>query len=353
MSQADAPLRYPARIGGALLLVVVVVIGGMALSAATQRNWRPALAATGVVLGVVVAGYFAPDGRAVDSVSVAIVQGGGPQRTRAADTDEADVFERHLDASELVETPVDFVLWPENVVNVEGPLVDHEWFGDLQDLARELDATLSVGIVEGVDEDSFRNAQIVFDPDGELRDRYDKVRIVPFGEYVPLRGFLEKIAGGAGLPERDVEAGSGPGVLDTEFGRMGVVISWEVFFQNRGREAIGTGDGRLLTNPTNGSSYWLTQVQTQQVASSQLRALETGRWVTQAAPTGFSAFVTPDGEVLDRTDITKRAVLHRTVELREGDTIATRLGQWPWLLLALAAYPAGWWLVRKDRPAEN
>jgi apolipoprotein N-acyltransferase len=353
MSQADAPLRYTARLGGALLLVVVVVVGGMALSAASQRNWRPALAAFGVVIALAAAGFVAPQGHVVDTLSVAIVQGGGPQRTRAADTDEADVFQRHLDASELVETPVDFVLWPENVVNVEGTLEEHEWFEQLQDLARELDATLSVGIVEGVDDDSFRNAQIVFDPDGELRDRYDKVRIVPFGEYVPLRSVLEKVAGGAGLPERDVEAGSGPGVLDTEFGRIGVVISWEVFFQNRGREAIGTGGGRILTNPTNGSSYWLTQVQTQQVASSQLRALETGRWVTQAAPTGFSAFVTPDGEVLDRTDVSEQAVLHRTIELREGDTIATTLGQWPWLLLALAAYPAGWWLVRKGRGAEH
>ena len=52
--------------------------------------------------------------------NVAIVQGGGPQRTRAADTDEREVFERHLRASDEIETPVDLVVWPENVVNVEG-----------------------------------------------------------------------------------------------------------------------------------------------------------------------------------------------------------------------------------------
>ena len=54
----------------------------------------------------------------------------------------------------------------------------------------------------------------------------------------------------------------------------------------------------LVVNPTNGSSYWLSIVQTQQVASSRLRALETDRWVLQVAPTGFSAVVTPDGRVL-------------------------------------------------------
>jgi apolipoprotein N-acyltransferase len=350
LSQADAPLRYTVRVGGALLLVIVVVVGGMALSAATQRRWKPAAIMTAVVVALGIGGYVAPRGHAVDTIDVALVQGGGPQRTRASETDEEDVLQRHLDASELVKTPVDFVLWPENVVNIEGRIEDHEWFDDLQQLARRLDATLSVGVVEGVDDDSFRNAQIVFDPDGELRDRYDKVRVVPFGEYVPLRALLEKIAGSSGLPERDVEPGSGPGVLDTKFGKIGVVISWEVFFQNRGREAIGAGGGRLLANPTNGSSYWLTQVQTQQVASSRLRALETGRWVTQVAPTGFSAFVTPDGEVLDRTGVSEQAVIQRTVELREGQTIATRMGEWPFLLLALATYPVGWFIERR-RPS--
>ena len=59
-----------------------------------------------------------------------------------------------------------------------------------------------------------------------------------------------------------------------------------------------TDGAELLVNPTNGSSYWLTQVQTQQVASNRLRALETDRWLLQAAPTGFSAIYSPDGEVL-------------------------------------------------------
>ena len=78
------------------------------------------------------------------------------------------------------------------------------------------------------------------------------------------------------------------------------MISWEVFFGDRARDGVGHG-GRVLLNPTNGSSYTGTILQTQQVASSRLRALETDRWVVQVAPTGFSAFVTPSGEVLDRT----------------------------------------------------
>jgi apolipoprotein N-acyltransferase len=81
----------------------------------------------------------------------------------------------------------------------------------------------------------------------------------------------------------------------------------------------------------------LTIVQTQQVASSRLRALETGRWVVQAAPTGFSAFVTPDGDVLERTSISERAVIRQTIETRTGETWYTTLGDWPMTIVALLA----------------
>ena len=98
---------------------------------------------------------------------------------------------------------------------------------------------------------------------------------------------------------------------------LGVVISWEVFFPDRARDAIGHG-GEVLLNPTNGSSFTGTQVQGQQVASSRLRAIETGRWVLQAAPTGFSAIVSPGGDVLHRTGISEQGVLQGVIERRTG-----------------------------------
>ena len=165
-------------------------------------------------------------------------------------------------------------------------------------------------------------------------DTYDKVRLVPFGEYVPLRSTAERFSDD--LPGRDVRPGPAdePAVLDTALGPLGVSISWEIFFDNRARSAVGDGGGRVLLNPTNGSSYWLTVVQTQQIASSRLRAIETDRWVVQAAPTGFSAVITPDGEVIERTGVSESRVIQTTVELRHGDTLAVRLGAWP---VAIAA----------------
>jgi apolipoprotein N-acyltransferase len=332
MSQVSSPLAPTVRLLGPLLLVALVVVVGVAIDALVAGARRTgAVALAGVVVAVMLAAAT-PHGHATETIDVALVQGGGPQNTRAENTDEREVFERHLEASADVEGPVDLVLWPENVVNVEGPLSTHREGEELSDLARRLDTTLVVGAVEG-DGDGFHNSAIAYDSDGNEVDRYEKVRRVPFGEYVPLRGLLEPIAGNA-LPDRDAIVGEGEATLDTPVGELGVVISWEVFFANRARDAIGNG-GEVLLNPTNGSSYWLTLVQTQQIASSRLRALETGRWVLQAAPTGLTAIVTPDGEVLDRTSVSERAVVQGTVELREGETIYTRVGDWPMALLAL------------------
>jgi apolipoprotein N-acyltransferase len=126
------------------------------------------------------------------------------------------------------------------------------------------------------------------------------------------------------------------------------MISWEVFFGGRARDGVSHG-GTLLLNPTNGSSYTGTILQTQQIASSRLRALENGRWVAQVAPTGFSAFVTPSGDVLDRTGISEQAVRYRTVTLRDGSTIYGRIGEKPVVGAAIVVVVAGLLLAGWDR----
>jgi apolipoprotein N-acyltransferase len=351
MSQAASPLLDTARLAGALGLVFLVGVGGVLLSAVFDKEWRTTAVAGAVLAGALVLAAVAPTGHVVGELDVAIVQGGGPQRTRAADTDEREVFERHLEASEDVDTPVDLVIWPENVVNVEGAVETRREGQELSDLAQELEAPLIVGVVEGRGRRGFDNAAIVWDEDGEIVDRYDKVRRVPFGEFVPLRNLLETVAPGAGFSSRDAIAGDGPAELDSPVGPIAVAISWEIFFGGRAREGVQDG-GEILLNPTNGSSYWLTILQTQQVASSRLRAVENGRWVLQAAPTGFSAVIDPDGTVLQRTGISEREVLHATVDQRQGLTWATRVGDKPVIAAALLVLAAAWLLSRKRPTAD-
>ncbi|HXH56827.1 apolipoprotein N-acyltransferase [Iamia sp.] len=348
VGQVAGPLAGAARVGGVLLIAMLTVALGVALSAALRRAWLPAAAALCAVVVVVGLSALAPRGENTgETVTVAYVQGGGEQGTSDADTDDREVFLTHIRASEAVPVGTDLTVWPENVVNVDGPIDDEPEAAELADLARRKETTLVAGVVEGAGPGAFRNAAVVFGPNGEIVARYDKVRRVPFGEFVPARELLEKVAGGA-LPAKDAIAGEETNTLDTPAGRIGVVISWEVFFADRGRDAIGgRGEvGELLINPTNGSSYSGTLVQSQQVAFSRLRAIETGRWTVQAAPTGFSAFVTDEGRVRNRSAVSEQRVEVREVPLRTGRTLYLRWGVWPTLVLAVALMVASHLLPR-------
>lgn len=355
MSQAGSPLAPVVRTLGSLLLVALVVVGGVSLAAATERAWRTVAAGAGVIALCVAWAAVAPRGHEVRTLDVAVVQGGGQQRTRANPESNRLVFDRHVAATRTIDRAVELVLWPENVVNPRAPylaeppdrrFLDHDTAAaTLRDLARSLQATIIPGWFYAVDDETTVNYSDVVTPEGEFTSRYEKVRTVPFGEFVPLRGLIESL-GVSSLPPRDVRPGTDPAVLDTPLGPMGVSISWEIFFDHRARDAIGNG-GQILLNPTNGASYWLTIVQTQQIASSRLRALETGRWVLQAAPTGFSAIIEPDGTVRQRTRISEQRVLYDTVGLRDGQTIATRVGAWPMVIVALACLAGAQALARR------
>ncbi|MEZ5257280.1 MAG: apolipoprotein N-acyltransferase [Ilumatobacteraceae bacterium] len=335
IAQSGGPLLPIVRVGGAVLLTWVTLQLGAALGALGRAEVRRVGSAALAVCAVLLAlAYVAPSGRSEGrSISVAFVQGGGPQGTRAIHSDPSLVVQRHLEATALLEPGPDLVVWPENAIDVdvfEGSTVQRAIAAE----AERLDATFLVGVTEDTaDGSSFVNAQVVVNTDGSVGDRYVKVRRVPFGEYMPFRGFLDSIGAPVDLVPRDALAGDGDAYVDTPVARVAVAISWEVFFGGRGRDGVVKG-GELLVNPTNGSSYTGTILQTQQVASSRLRAVENGRWVVQVAPTGFSAFVTPSGEVLQRTSISAQAVRTQLVELRAGRTIYHRLGELPIVFLA-------------------
>ena len=204
-----------------------------------------------------------------------------------------------------------------------------------------------VGTIEAEGE-RFHNAAQVFEPDGTLGDRFEKVRRVPFGEFVPLRSLLELVAGddliaGEAIPGRGHGTARHRGRPARRRDLVGGVLP------DRARDAIGHG-GRILVNPTNGATFRGTTVQGQQLASTKLRALETGRWVMQVAPTGCSAVVTPGGEVVARTDISETAVIQQQVGLRDGQTIATRIGDWPAVIAALLLVAAGFAVSARREP---
>jgi len=346
VGQVGGPLAGIARVGGVLAIALATVAGGVVLSAAMSRQIRPAAIGLAGVLALMAMATVAPDGRPTGrTVDIAFVQGGGEQGTRAISSDGRDVFEGHLAASAEVPDGMGLVLWPENVVDTDADVQDAREGRELQALARRLDATLSIGTIEGVSKTQFRNSQQVLDADGNWGDRYVKVQRVPFGEFVPFRSFIEVFAPDT-LARRDATTSSQSGLLRTEPAPLATAISWEVFFGHRTRSAVRAG-GELIYNPTNGSTYTGTFVQTQQVASTRLRAIETGRWAVQVAPTGFSAFVSPEGRVHQRTATSERAVrVRRDVPLRTGETWYVRWGDLPSRVGAVTLMAVGWGLDR-------
>jgi apolipoprotein N-acyltransferase len=184
--------------------------------------------------------------------------------------------------------------------------------------AKRIGAPLAVGITEDAPGDHFLNAQVLVDTDGQIIGRYDKVHRVPFGEYMPLRGLLHALGAPTDLVPRDAVAGTRSRVpRHPRRGMHGPRRTRDLVggvLRHRAAEGVRAG-GTVIVNPTNGSSYTGTILQSQQVASSRLRAIENGRWVVQVSPTGFSAFVSADGDVFDRTGVSEQKVVTRTVPL--------------------------------------
>jgi apolipoprotein N-acyltransferase len=363
LGQAAGPMVPAARLGGPLLVTGVTAAAGAALAivvasgATVVRRRRHesrdgtaprydrsfpgrVMVAAGLgfaaVVALVAAGRLGPDGAGSGlrrTVSVAAVQGGGTRGLHAADVDPEVVFRRQVVLSDTLRGPLDLVVWPEDVIRVEGPIASTPEATEVGQLATRLGATVVAGVVEDVGTDRFRNAAVAWSPAGVIVARYDKVHRVPFGEYIPGRGLFRHVAN-LDLVPRDAIAGRGPGVLVTPAGALGTVISYEVFFEDRARSAIHAG-GELLVVPTNASSYRTSQVPSQEVAADQLRAWETGRDTVQAAPTGFSALIDHDGRVLARSTLGRQQAITGALTLRNGQTLFVRLGDLPVLVLAL------------------
>ena len=273
------------------------------------------------------------------TLRIAAVQGGGPQGVLAINASARDAFDRHLKVTKTLQpqSNLDIVLWPENVIDVAKFASSREYL-EIANEAERLDAQFVVGITEDAGTNRFTNAQIVVQPNGEITSRYDKVRRVPFGEYVPLglRSFLESIGAPVNQIPSDAVAGKEPAMLTLQQTDVAVVISWEAFFAGRANSGVESG-GTILFNPTNGSSYTGTILQSQQLATNSLRARETGRWTVQAATTGFSAVITPQGEVTQRLGIGEAKVIVADIPLNTGRTIYSHLGDGVFIILLMTS----------------
>jgi apolipoprotein N-acyltransferase len=335
LSQLDGPFGLAAPLGGSLLVTALAATAGVGLAALFVTRGRRRPIAVGIA--AVVAGAPLIAGAAVtttpsETIDVAVVQGGGPRGLRAVHTNPQDTTDRQFAVAEQITGSPDLVLFPEAVIIVPDSIMGSAAEQRVADLARTLDAPVVIGIAESQGS-GFRNAAVLYGPDGTLLGRHEKEHRVPFGEYIPGRALLERLTDLTALVPRDAIVGEGEALLDSPVGQLGVVISYEILFADRVREAVTEG-GQVVLVPTNAASYPTEEVPAIEVAAARLRAREFGRTVLQSAPTGYSAVVLPDGRVVAQTELGAPGLLRETVPLYTGLTPYARWGDLPFLVLA-------------------
>lgn len=335
-SQVDGPFLGAAPVGGSLLVTGLAALTGAAVAAfLVGSNRTRVMAAVSGVLAVAVPPAV-PDGlgtAASGTLDAVMVQGGGARGVHVIQS--VDATAEHLQAARGITGSPDLVLLPESIAHVEGRIGQTSVGARFADLARRLGTNLVVGTTEAEGRDRFRNASILWGPEGNLLGRYEKHHRVPFGEYLPMRDLVEPLSDLTRLVPRDAIAGRGPAVLQPRnTPPLGIVISYETFFPDRVAAAVHAG-GQLVLAPTSASSFTGQDVPAIEVAASRLRAREFGRTVLLAAPTGYSAVIRPDGTVADLSGLGTRELLTATVPLRTGLTPYARTGDTPVLVLAL------------------
>jgi apolipoprotein N-acyltransferase len=189
-------------------------------------------------------------------------------------------------------------------------------------------------------------------PDGTLGLRYHKIRLVPFGEYVPLQSVLTvggrysaKIVRAVG----EFTPGDEPVVGHVDGHPVGAFICYEAIFPDLVRGFAARG-AELLVNVTNDAWYGRSSAPYQHFAMAVFRAVENGKYLVRAANTGITAVVDARGRVLERTELFEPAVLVRDVPFIQGTTFYTRHGDvFAWGCMGAAiSLTAGSWRRRKS-----
>lgn len=171
---------------------------------------------------------------------------------------------------------------------------------------------------------AYYNSAYLIGPDGRDAGRYDKVHLVPFGEYVPLKKwlpFIGKMVEHVG----DFEPGRHGNTLQWVNETLGILICYEIIFPELSRQQVKNG-ASLLINITNDAWYGRTSAPYQHFSMAVFRAVENRRSLVRAANTGISGFIDPAGRVMASTPLFREAAITRAVPIIDEHTVYTRFG---------------------------
>lgn len=361
--QAESAFLPLAALGGTPLLSFAVVLCGFGLYEAVRRfrTYRttgevPRAAVAGaavcVLVPVVAALAALPlvDDSAEDgTVTVAAIQGNVPRLGLDFNAQRRAVLDNHAKRTKQLAEEVeagkakqpDFVLWPENSSDLD-PYLNADAREVIDDAVRAIGVPTVVGSVVEKGSDSLRNTLIEWDPDKGPVDTYDKRHIQPFGEYMPMRTVARFFSEDVDRVQREFVPGTEVGVFDLAGTKVGMVTCYEAAFDDAARDTVLHG-GQMIAVPSNNATFGRSEMTYQQLAMSQVRAVEHGRAVVVPVTSGVSAVIRPDGTIADRSGMFTPDALVAEVPLRSSLTPATRMGPLPEALIALLAVAGlGW-----------
>ena len=333
---------------GALLVLPSVVIAWLV----TQRV--PPIARVLVVgtLGIVmlvwwgtglVATKLIARPRGNPTVSAALLQPNISQEMRWDEDNMLTIFRQMTEMTvEAANKGAKVIVWPESTVPLsytESPL----YRDTIEQLSRQYDVDIILGSV-ATDPNRPRSLwnSAFLASGGKTIGHYDKIRLVPFGEYVPLRRvlfFAEKLVRAVG----EFEFGSNDLPLTGKL-KYGPAICYEIAFPQISRTQVRNGADVIVTI-TNDAWFDGTSAPAQHLWQARMRAVEDDRYVLRAATTGISAFIDPTGQVLSWIPMGRDGIIYASFEPRTDQTAYVRFGDWfAWMacavVLAFSVYPA-------------
>ncbi len=261
---------------------------------------------------------------------IAVVQGNVDQSLKWKPSYQLETINKYmgLSFSALKDNP-ELIVWPETATP----------FYFLHKYENKLSTTVQKGIkktgswfligspasvVDGGSKKYFNSAYLL-DPEGNNAGRYDKVHLVPYGEYVPLKKlfpFVDKLVVGIG----DFNSGTKGGTISWNNLKLGVQICFEIIFPDLARAAVKNG-ADILINITNDAWFGRTSAPYQHLSMTVFRAVENRKALVRCANTGISCFVGPSGRISSTTSLYSDEFITRNVPVMKTEpTLYTRFG---------------------------
>lgn len=232
----------------------------------------------------------------------------------------------------------DLIVWPETAVPVFYDQVAEGYLDVIEAQARRHDTDILVGLPVRLDNGVYYNSMLSL---GRARAFYHKRHLVPFGEYIPLRGLLGSLLDILQVPMSNFSSGGDhQPPLPAAGHRAGISICYEIAFPAEVRSFLP--QAAWLVNVSNNTWFGDSSAPHQVLQMAQMRAMESGRYVLSATNDGVTAIIDDRGRVSARAPQFQTTVLSGVLQPRRGATPYVRFGDWPVLLLASLAWLVGW-----------